>query len=299
VSQAIAKTRERPEDRKMKSFFKKISKLSKEGQLTRTFIYKILMKIGIGRLFSFTTQGLRLRLFPSDMTFEAWKSPDNYRTGDKKFLEQVLKPGGLVVDVGANIGMISIRSAKLVGNSGRVIAIEPNPNIAPFCKENIWLNGVKNVTVFQTALGAHEGMTSFNCDRSDDCSRVIEKGGVEVPITLLDKVMEMEPTREIDLLKVDVEGYEFVVLEGAVKSLKRTRLIYIEVDAANYSHYGRRTEEMIDLLNSHGFDTFVSDEDGKWSEVTGTITGSVNVIGKKRSERAAKDSPSPVLASHS
>jgi len=181
-----------------------------------------------------------------------------------------------------------------------VIAIEPNPNIAPFCRENIRLNGFeKNVTVFQTALGAQEGVTSFNCDRSDDCSRVIEKGGVEVPIARLDKVMEVEPTRDIDLLKVDVEGYEFAVLEGATKSLERTRLIYIEVDAANYAHYGRRTEEMIELLNSHGFDTFVSDEKGKWSEVKGAITGSVNVIGKKRSERLTKDSPAAVIASRS
>jgi FkbM family methyltransferase len=284
----------------MKNILKKLSQLRRQGQLTRTMIYKLLSNVGLGRFLSFTTQGLRLRMFLSDMTFEAFKSPRNYRTGDKRFLEQVLKPGGLVVDVGANIGMISIRSAKLVGPTGRVIAIEPNPGIAPFCKENIRLNGLENVTVFQTALGAKEGMTSFNCDKSDDCSRVSDKGGVEVPITLLDKVMEIEPTRDIDLLKVDVEGYEFVVLEGAVKSLARTRLIYIEVDASNYAVFGRRTDEMIDLLNYHGFDTFVcDDETGKWSEVKGAITGSVNVIGKKRSERAAMDSPPAVLASHS
>jgi FkbM family methyltransferase len=283
----------------MKSIVTTLSKLKKEGQLARALIYKFLAHTRLGPQFSFTTQGVRLRLFASDMTFEAWKKPTTYRTGDKEFLEHVLKPGGLVVDVGANIGMISIRAAKLVGKSGRVIAIEPNPNIAPFCKENIRLNGLENVTVFQTALGPQEGFTSFNCDRSDDCSRVIERGGVKVPITLLDKLMEIEPTREIDLLKVDVEGYEFAVLEGAVKSLQRTRLIYIEVDAANYAHYGRRTEEMIELLHSHDFETFVSDEKGKWSEIKGGIIGSVNVIGKKRSERATKDSPSRVLASNS
>jgi FkbM family methyltransferase len=284
----------------MNNIIQKLSQLHRNGQLARTLFYKLLSKSGIGRLFSFTTQDIRLRLVSSDMTFEAFKTPRNYRTGDKRFLEQVLKPGGLVVDVGANIGMISIRSAKLVGPTGRVIAIEPNPNIAPFCKENIRLNGLENVTVFQTALGAKEGVTSFNCDKSDDCSRVTDKGGIEVPITLLDKVMEIEPTREIDLLKVDVEGYEFVVLEGAVKSLARTRLIYIEVDAANYAVFGRRTGEMIELLNSHGFDTFVSDDEtGKWSEIKGAITGSVNVIGKKRSERAAKDSSPAVLASRS
>ena len=186
-------------------------------------------------------------MFASDMTFEAYKKPDNYRTEDKKFLEQVVKPGGFVVDVGANIGVLTIQAAKMVGKGGRVISIEPNPQVVHFCRENVKLNGLENVTVFQTALGAKEGVTFFNCDPCDDRSRVIEKGGqggVEVPISRLDKIMEAEPTREIDLLKVDVEGYEFVVLEGAVKSLARTRLIYIEVDAANYAHYGRRAEEI-------------------------------------------------------
>jgi FkbM family methyltransferase len=238
-------------------------------------------------------------MFSSDMTFEAFKNPADYRKGDKAFLELVVKPGALVVDVGANIGMISIRSARLAGNSGRVIAIEPNPKIAPYCRANVQLNGVTNVTVFQTALGAKEGSTSFNCDHSDDCSRVIEKGGVTVPITTLDKIMETEPARDIDLLKIDVEGYEFVVLEGATESLKRTQLIYIEVDEQNYSVYGRRTEEMTELLNSNGFDTFVTDENtGKWQPVKGTITGSVNVIGKKRKEQTAK-MPTSALAAQS
>jgi FkbM family methyltransferase len=282
----------------MNAIFGKLWALKKRGQLGRALIYKFLFYTKLGPLFSFATQGIRLRLFPSDMTFEAWKSPANYRTADKDFLERVLKPGDLVVDVGANIGMISIRSAKLVGQSGRVIAIEPNPIIAPFCKENTRLNDLENVTVFQTALGAQEGFTSFNCDRSDDCSRVTESGAVTVPITTLDKVMEIDPKREIDLLKIDVEGYEFEVMGGAVRTLQRTRLIYIEVDAPNYSRYGRRTEEMINLLNSHGFDTFVSDENGKWAEVKNAIVTSANVIGKKRSERATKDPSSPVLASH-
>lgn len=283
----------------MKNILQTISRLRRDGHFTKTLVFKSVAKTRLGRFFSLSTQGIRLRLFPTDMTLEAWKNPASYRTGDKNFLEQVLKPGGIVVDVGANIGMISIRAAKLVGPTGRVIAIEPNPTIAPFCRENIRLNGLGNVTLIQTALGANDGVVSFHCDQSDDCSRVVEKGGVEVPVARLDKIMETEHVREIDLLKVDVEGYEFLVLEGAVKSLARTRLIYIEVDASNYAHFGRRTEEMLELLNSQGFDTFVSDENGKWSEVEGAITGSVNVIGKKRAERAPNDASSAVLSSRS
>jgi FkbM family methyltransferase len=274
------------------SIINKLWKLQKNGQLGRALIYKFLIRTGLGSRFSFETQGVRLRLFPSDMTFEAFKSPHDYRSPDKAFLEHVLKPGEFVVDVGANIGMISIRSAKLVGNSGKVISIEPNPKVAPLCKANVQLNGLNNVTVIQTALGAHEGTISFNCDPCDDCSRVIEKGaGVTVPITRLDKVLQSEPGREIGLLKVDVEGYEFVVLEGATETLKRTRLIYIEVDAKNYSHYGKKPGDVVALLEANGFDTFVCDENGEnWRDIKGFASESFNLIGKRRAESARKDS---------
>ena len=267
------------------NIIRSLSKLQQNGQLGRALVYKFLIHTRLGSFFSFTTQGVRLKLFPSDMTFEAWKSPSDYRSPDKAFLEHVLKPGALVIDVGANIGMISIRSAKLVGDSGKVIAIEPNPKIAPLCRANIELNGLKNVTVIQTALGAHEGTISFNCDPCDDCSRVVEQGGVTVPITTLDKIMQAEAGRAIDLLKIDVEGYELVVLEGAPECLKRTRLLYIEVDAKNYLHYGKKTGDMAAVLEANGFDTFVCDENGEnWREVKDITSESFNLIGKRRAE---------------
>jgi hypothetical protein len=91
-------------------------------------------------------------------------------------------------------------------------------------------------------------------------------------------------------LKVDVEGYELGVLEGASETLKRTRLIYIEVDAKNYSHYGKKAEDVATLLDANGFDTFVCDENGEnWREVKGLASESFNLIGKRRVQSAGKE----------
>jgi len=266
----------------MKNIGDKLRTLRRDKQLLRALTCKFLFHTGIGRFLTFKVQGMRLRFFHSEMTYEAWKCPGRYRTEDAAFLEKVLRPGGLVVDVGANVGMISIQAAKLIGPSGRVIAIEPNPRIAAFCKENIELNRLDNVTVMQTALGEQVGTIGFNCDRCDDRSRVVNEGGTRVPLTTLDKIMEAHPKTVIDLLKIDVEGYELTVLGGAREALRRTRWLYIEADAPNYAQYGKSVKDVTALLDTQGFDIFISYEQGNWQEVNGALPESVNLIGRNR-----------------
>lgn len=273
----------------MNQILKKIRSLQKEKLLARVLIYKFFVHTGIGRFLSFRSRGVRLGLHPSEMTYEAWKTPRNYRSADGEFLEKVLEPGGLVVDVGANIGMISIQSAKLVGPAGRVIAIEPNPRIISYCKKNIVLNGLENITPIQTAMGSEEGSVLFNCDDCDDRSRVVSEGGIRVPLTTLDKIMEREPNRKIHLLKIDVEGFELSVLEGARESLKRTQWLYIEVESQNYSQYGKKAQDVMTILDESGFDAFFCDEKGNWKQINGAVPQNINLIGKKRDASAMKE----------
>lgn len=266
----------------MKKIFTKLCKLRNEKQLGRAIICKILLKTGLGHLFRFKVRDVTLGVFPTEMTYEAWKSPAKYRSEDADFLRKVLEPGGLVVDVGANIGMIAIQSAKLVGHAGRVVAIEPNPRIAPYCEKNLRFNRLENVTLLRTALGANEGVVSFNCDPCDDRAGVVFDGGVKVPLTTLDKVMERVPNGKINLLKIDVEGFELAVLEGAPKSLERTQWLYMEVDADNYSKYGNSTESVMAILERYGFDAFYCDDAGEWQPIKQSIPRAINLIGKKR-----------------
>jgi FkbM family methyltransferase len=265
----------------MKRVYHKVRELSRNRQLMRALSYKFLAGTGVARFRTFNVRDLRLHLVKSQMTYEAWKSPLSYRMADEIFLRQVLRPGGFVIDIGANIGMITVQAAQLVGNSGHVIAVEPQPRIASYCRKNVRLNRLENVTTIESAVGETSGTVSFNCDPCDDVSRVMSNGGVTVPLTTLDAIANIHESKKINLLKIDVEGFELSVLKGGANTLARTDWVSVEVDADNYAHYGHTTTEVIELLQQHGFDTYFSDENGNWHTVDGAISEPINLIGKK------------------
>jgi FkbM family methyltransferase len=277
---------------------RKLRKLYGQKRLFKAITAKLLFYSGLGRFFRFSVRNMRLRLFPSEMAREAWMRPASYRGEDGAFLKRVLKPGDLVVDVGANIGLITIEAGGLVGPAGRVISIEPNPRIGSYLKKNIHLNRLKNVMVLQTALGKEKGVARFWCARDDDRSHIVRKGGIAVPITTLDEVMQAEPGRPIDLLKIDVEGFEMAVLEGASQTLRRTRWLYLEINARNYAQFGYTVENVMRLLDSYGFETFVSGHDGNWAGTRGRIgpEADVNLIGRRPWELVLLGSPFPLPA---
>ena len=134
-----------------------------------------------------------------------------------------------MVDVGANVGILSARAARLVGESGRVVAVEPSPR----CLEDLRrvVDGMSNVTIVDAALGPERGTVSLTgWDNPDHrgLGTAVEghRSGIEenwyegtaavVPqLRLADVLDEHLPGREVALLKVDVEGYEPAVLAGA------------------------------------------------------------------------------------
>ena len=168
--------------------------------------------------------------------------PDQYLRKEYEALsDYVPKPGGIVVDVGAYIGLYSLRAAIIVGNKGLIIAFEPNPNAYCWLLKNIELNNAENVRAYNTALGDSESALDFytvtkgNIGASSLMKQHIENSGsrvesyvkTQIPVTTLDnlyyksKVFEGKP---IDLIKIDVEGFELKVLTG-LKRLLHERLI--------------------------------------------------------------------------
>lgn len=134
---------------------------------------------------------------------------------------------GTVVDVGANIGFITVRAAR---TASRVIAIEPHPMRFRYLERNVALNGLNNVTCLNCALGAAEGeLVLYDVDptlgpRPLDVSVTPGRGKCHrVPLRTLDSLVE-----EAELVKIDVEGYEAEVLLGASKLLARGPRLVIE-----------------------------------------------------------------------
>ncbi|WP_108663907.1 FkbM family methyltransferase [Acuticoccus kandeliae] len=153
---------------------------------------------------------------------------------DMGFVLHTLRPGDLFVDVGANVGSYTVLAAKVCG--AEAIAFEPDPVTMEFLKRNLVLNGIEDhVATYQCALGATEGMVRFTIGR-DTVNRVVKTqtvlGTREVPLHTLDTVLGTDLAR-VTLVKLDVEGYEQEVLEGAARLLASPSLIAVESEAEN------------------------------------------------------------------
>lgn len=135
-----------------------------------------------------------------------------------RLIEQVLKPGGTMIDVGANIGYNTTYAARLVGPSGRVAAVEPAADNLRVLRENIARNALSNVAVHAVAAGRTNEMRDLYL-RGDVSavnslfpdSMYAEVTGTErVRVAPLDDLVDFDP----DLVKIDVEGAELDVVAG-------------------------------------------------------------------------------------
>ncbi|MBI3513296.1 MAG: FkbM family methyltransferase [Proteobacteria bacterium] len=144
--------------------------------------------------------------------------------------QQLLRPGAVVVEAGANLGALTVPIAKAVGPSGKVIAYEPQPVIAALLRRNVSQNGLAQVEVREAALGSAAG--SLRVPEMD--YRAVENfGGLSlsadrgsaVPVETIDALK----LARLDLIKADVEGMEIEVLEGAAATIARLRpILYVE-----------------------------------------------------------------------
>jgi len=152
-----------------------------------------------------------------------------FSRGEIECFKYWIKPGMIVADVGANIGAHTLVFARLVGNEGCVFAYEPQRLIHQMLCANLALNGINNVFAYNAAVGARKETVMLNSLDPD-----VEQnfGGVELRL-LADSGNErcrIEPlTMDVDFLKIDAEGMEREVLEGAEAMILRRRpLMFIE-----------------------------------------------------------------------
>ena len=218
----------------------------------RFLLARLLMLTRTCRLLTIRQSGYRLRFHPSNISSQLWIDPDG-RSSDLQFLRDYLQPGDVVVDVGANIGETVLTASTRVGAQGHVLGIEPHPRTFRFLQDNVQLNGVSNVALINRAAGAASAVVTFSDDRRDDMNRV-GGGDIRVPVDLLDALVP--DGGSIALLKVDVEGYERFVFEGAPKVLRRTACVFFEVSGPHFARFECRTSEVLDLLLAAGFQLF-------------------------------------------
>ena len=143
---------------------------------------------------------------------------------EKILYERELRPGMTVVDAGANVGYFSLLFARLVGPTGRVFALEPDPRNFNLLRRNIDRNGYRNITAVPVALSRENGRQKFSRSPHNFADHCLGDGlgqreKIEVEVVRLDDLFS-GPSKRVDLLKLDIQGAEFAAIDGARELLR-------------------------------------------------------------------------------
>ena len=184
---------------------------------------------------------------------KALKVYGEYSEGEYDVFSQVVKPGDTVIEAGANLVAHTLGLAQLAGPNGRVYAFEPQRLMFQTLLGNAALNSLTNIYGFQKALSIAPGKLLVPMQ---DCEKEVNWGGLalgscsegeEVEVITIDSLK----LSACDFIKVDVEGMELPVLQGAAENLRKYRpILYVENDRAE------KSQELVEWIKQQGYDLY-------------------------------------------
>lgn len=194
----------------------------------------------------------------------------------REFLEQFrpyIPVGGVVVDVGACLGDYTATFAEMVGPKGRVIAIEPNPVAFHCLKYN--MREYSNVDSHVLALGAQAGLATVTLDENNiGASRMSLDSSGTINVATLDRVYQVYRFGRLDFLKIDAEGWEPLILDGAKATVSRFRpVILLEVNHWMLGKLGLHAEDIYSRLEALNY---------RFPRVEGLHDGDILCLPKER-----------------
>lgn len=200
-----------------------------------------------------------------------------FENAERLVVEKFLKPGMTILDIGANQGFYTLLSSHKVGPRGKVFAFEPSPREIRRLKLHLWLNRCKNVDVSASALGAAAGTgelhvvlgpeSGCNSLRPPDVSQPTAQ--LFVPVERLDDVLKARGITRVDFIKLDVEGAELSVLQGARDLLLRPPrpVILEEVQDIRTRPWGYHAKEILLYLSDLGYQWFEPKPNGQMEKI--------------------------------
>jgi FkbM family methyltransferase len=218
--------------------------------------------------------------------------------GEAKFITRSLRPGQTVVDVGANIGLMTMLMARAVGPSGKVFAFEPGPRSFYLLQKNIRANGYTNVTAERAAVADNSGETELQvCGTGESDNRLrgvaADPRGyytVKTKVVVLDEYLKGQ---RIDFVKIDAQGSEYRILKGLRRTVSENPQIRIvaEYGPGWIEAAGVPADEFFGLIESMELDMVDLPDDGpempvdrRWltANVGGADRPQINLLLRRR-----------------
>jgi FkbM family methyltransferase len=174
------------------------------------------------------------------------------------FIQRYVKHDSIVLDVGANIGIYTLWLSQYVSDPGRVIAFEPDPQNYERCAENLRRNRLESVRLERTALSNKCGTLQFSIGQDTENHLLppdaVAASSVSVQSTTLDAYCRRHDIATIDFMKIDVEGAELMVLQGAANVLAGSGIGVIQLELNDaLKKYGIRRSDVVQLLEDYGY----------------------------------------------
>lgn len=209
-------------------------------------------------------------------------------------IKKILKPDSIFIDIGANIGYHSLFAATILQNEGKIYSFEPQISIYnQFCA-SIQKNNFTNIETYNIGLSDHQGEeTLYVREENSGGSTLLMLPKMEsfhiestqkVPLVTLDSYIHK--IKKIDLIKIDVEGYELEVFKGGKKMLESYHpIILMEFSPVFYiQDHKDKPEQLIDFLKLLGYHFYCLDEKEldleSWIQVEGNRNSQIDIICK-------------------
>lgn len=172
-----------------------------------------------------------------------------------RFVRAWMRPGMHVVDVGANYGLYTLSMSKRIGASGRLWAYEPAPSTAAYLKRSLQVNDFGQVTVVEKGLSDRAGTATFHVSDNSELNSLQPVAGARsttIELTTLDAAARAHQWSRLDFLKLDAEGEEVRILQGATAVLEDLRpLVMYELKHGSTSNF-----ELVDAFEQRGYRSY-------------------------------------------
>lgn len=231
------------------------------------------------RLFQISKNGIKYLLWAHEDIGKRMIIQRQYEQGEMRAFAQLVRPGDVCVDVGGNVGIYSLNFARFCADAGRVYVLEPIRRNRLVVRLAAEINSLQNISVFPYAMSSGEGEVELEIPSVDGAYAFIKPAGtsgtpdtIKVRSLTLSKFMDEERIKRIDILKIDVEGAEKLVLDGASEvlgdNLRRPRVIMIELVDEFLGRYGSMVTEVLSVMEGFGYSAYYAKDNGRLAVFT-------------------------------
>jgi FkbM family methyltransferase len=191
----------------------------------------------------------------------------SFERDESELITRVTRKDAVCVDIGANVGYYSMLLASLAPK-GQVHSFEPVPRNFELLRRSVLLNGFDNVVLNCCAVGNKDGHATFTVSEDSayssfvDTNRRAKQSAITVPVVKLASYCRERGVQRIDFMKVDVEGAERVVLEGASGCLEdgqlRPKILMVELYEPMLRRYSTNIDDVVSCLRDFGYTPFIA-----------------------------------------